>query len=238
MQLHQLGGGRVEQFGGQGQGEVDTGGDPATGQQIAVANHPILQRDCAQRLEQLVIGPVSGGAFALEQSRRTQHQRAGAHRRDVPRVGGLGLEKVQSLVIFHQGTDATATGHADHVQCRAIIEGGGRFQQQAGAGGDRHQVFPDQMHFHIRQRGQYVVRAGQVQLLNLWKQQKTDLQRHGVFSREVGGRFDSRLVGFGAYANIPTNYAKCRKPSMYSLSPTCKYSTSPGRCRFSLRPTT
>ncbi|MNP38364.1 hypothetical protein D3C76_1318720 [compost metagenome] len=110
---------------------------------------------------------MGGGAFALQQARRTKHQRTSAHGRDVFRLGGLPLDEGQRLLVFHQGPDAGPAGNADHVELRAVLERGSGQQHQPGAGSDRRQVLPDQVDLHVWQRGQYVIRAGQVQLLDL-----------------------------------------------------------------------
>ena len=71
------------------QREIDAGGDARAGDDVAVHDDALADRNGAERLEMLDRGPMAGRALALEQTRGAQHQRAGADRRDVFRARRL-----------------------------------------------------------------------------------------------------------------------------------------------------
>jgi hypothetical protein len=55
----------------------DTGGDAATGERVAVADHTLLHRDRADAREEMMVGAVRRGALPPEEARRAEDERAG-----------------------------------------------------------------------------------------------------------------------------------------------------------------
>jgi len=81
---------------------------------------------------------MTGGAPALEQAGRAEHQRAGAHGCHVARRRRLLAQKFQRRLIFHEVLLARAAGHHHHVERRTIGIGDGRHDLHTAIG--RHSV--------------------------------------------------------------------------------------------------
>ena len=161
------------------QGEVDSRGHAAAGDDIAVDHHALGDRRRAERAQHLAAHPVRRGALALKQSRGAEHQRAGAHARDVARAFRLTADEVERLGIVEQRVHASAAGHADEIELRAVRERRGRRDLHAAARRHRLSRFPDEMHFRVGKLDEDLVRAGHVELRDVGEQQKTDVEGHG-----------------------------------------------------------
>ena len=89
-----------------------------------------------------------------EQARRRQHQRAAADRSHVSGALGLVAQEGQDLLVLHQGIDAHAAGHPQHVELRAVVEGEVGHQNEAGGAVDALDPLPDQPHLGVGGRGE------------------------------------------------------------------------------------
>ena len=96
--------------------------------------------------EKLHRRPVRRRAIALQQAGRAQHQRSRADRGDVFRARRLLAQEGQHLLVIDHVVGASAAGHADHVELRAIGKADGRRDRQHGVARYRFDPFPDQMH--------------------------------------------------------------------------------------------
>ncbi len=124
-------------------------------------------------------GPVAGGAFATQQARRREQQRAGAHRGDVARLRTEPADGGEIGLVFDGGHRAEAAGHAEQV---ALIDA-----VQAAKPGEAH----DGIHFELAtlDRSEHAARAGQASehLVGSGEVELGDAGKEGEDDVEGGG---------------------------------------------------
>ncbi|MCU1372296.1 MAG: DJ/PfpI family protein [Ilumatobacteraceae bacterium] len=130
--------------------QVDPGGDAGGGPAVAVVDVDLVGEHLDRRAglgQQVARRPVGGGLEAVEQARRTQHQRAGADRRDAPGPSGQVPDLREEGVVGHQRPGAPAADHEQGVEVvpQSVERGigadldsaGGLHPSAAGRGDDR-----------------------------------------------------------------------------------------------------
>jgi hypothetical protein len=107
-----------------GQGEVDPGGNPGTGHDLALEHHPLRGGLGAVATERLVGPPMSCGLEPVEQPRRAQQQRS---RADRGRVGGVFVDGPDPVdhraVVVGDAPRGAATGDQNDVGLCDLVEG-------------------------------------------------------------------------------------------------------------------
>src|SRR5580704_15389410 len=125
-------------LGNHAQSKVDSGGNAARGDDIAVLDDAgFLMRGADQR-QQPGKRPVCRGATALQQPGGAENEGSRAHRSDVLRGGRLPTNELYRLPISHRSNDpAAAARYADQIQPRAILKGMRRYETEAAIAGNR-----------------------------------------------------------------------------------------------------
>src|SRR6516165_998815 len=95
-------------FGNHAEPKIDAGGDTARGDYIAVTHDPCLLEFRAEERQQFGVGPMRGGAPALQQPGDAEHEGAGANRGDVFGAGCLPAHEIDGLAIADRADDAFA----------------------------------------------------------------------------------------------------------------------------------
>ena len=136
-------------------------------------------------------------ALALEKPRSAKHQRARANTGDIARRRCLPPEESECFRIIQQGIHARTARHADQIKRGAIRHGDIRQNAHAAIGLHGVHGLGDQMHLGIGEFRENLIGAGQVQLGDFRKQQKTDFECHGRYLR-----CDCRMKESLAHGNL------------------------------------
>ena len=130
--------------------------------------------------------PVAGGVDAVEDARRAEQERAGAHRRREPRVRVHLAEPIdQRVAVAHHPAGDRAAGHDDDLRPRRPRR---RFESTGtttsprlsatGPGSDG-----DELHLGVREAGEHVVRADQVEGGEPWEHGEGDVHAAHLCAR-------------------------------------------------------
>jgi hypothetical protein len=96
------------------------------------------------------------------------------------------------LLVVHQCHLAAATGHADHVELRAVGEGRGRHDGETSVGRNRIERLPDHVQLGVGHAAQDLRGSRRVELREIGEEQDADMDgvSHGVpfASSKVDGR--------------------------------------------------
>src|SRR6202042_1007874 len=103
---------------------------------------------------------------------------------DETRFGRLSPEEAEHGLVGEQRIDADAAGHAKDVELRAFGESFVGVQPEAGRGGQRVAVLPNEADARLRPSREHVVGTGQIELLDIWENEKADFDGHEDVSCE------------------------------------------------------
>src|SRR5262245_40813594 len=154
------------------QAEIDAGGDPTAGDEIAVDDNPALVRDRAEPAEELTRSPMGGCALASEQARSAEQERPGTHRGDKARAPGDRSDRIDQSVISEQLEYAGSTWNTEHVEFGTFLERGVGPQFETPLGLYRLRILPEQLHRSPRHPAKHFVRPGEIELRDLREQQE------------------------------------------------------------------
>ena len=155
--------------------EIDTGGDAAAGNAVAVDHDALVDRNRPEGSKLIAHQPMAGRLVSVDQPCGAEDQAAGANRRDVPRRSTLVANERNHLVIVHGGDLPRTAADAEHIQIRTVGECRGRQQRQADIADHRLDALPKQMNPNVRQAGKDLERPGDVQLGHPGIVQNSDL---------------------------------------------------------------
>ena len=196
------------------QAEVDTGRDPAAGDAVAVDHDASRYGGRAEKRQQGHGRPMGGCPVASEQAGRAQHERAGAHRRDILRARRLVPQKTENALVLHQRLLARSAGHHHHIQLRASRVGGAGCQHQPAVRADGVQGGGDDMHSGIRKPREDFIRPGEVQLGHVREEQHPNVRGcargdHRVTRMRMGSRpiDTSSVTARGSHVNNQSRVA-------------------------------
>ncbi len=188
--------------------EVDARRHAAAGDVLAVDHDPCRIGNRAELREHVARQPVARGALTDQQSRRAEHERTRAHRREQAHFRGLGAQEVEHRVVFHQRVDAGAAGHADHVELRAAGEVDCGLKQHPRVALHRFERLPDPVDARAGNARQDLERPGDVELGDARENDQADVEA-GAVGRCVahGGSRENAEPAY--YSRSP---APCRNP--------------------------
>ena len=131
----------------------------------------------AERLEQMVRGPVRRRLLSPQEPRRAEHERAGADGGDKPRCFRLTAHEGDRRLVVHERVDPRAAWNAQNVEQGRLVERQIGREDEAGRRDHRLEGLRDQPHARAGPGRKNLVRPGQVELLDIWKDQKAELER-------------------------------------------------------------
>jgi hypothetical protein len=167
---------------GHGQGQVQAGGDPGRGPDVAVADEDRVRVDRDLRIplrEVLASGPVGDGPAAVQQSGLGQQERSAADRCRAPGPSG-GLPEPGDQAGVLTGPEDPRAAHRDEGVDRpgGLRERRRRRDRETAAGGDGPGVGGDDVHCHARDvppdLGEHFVRTGEVEDLEVREDSEDD----------------------------------------------------------------
>ena len=148
--------------------EIDARGDARRGRELAVDHVPIVRYPDAEARERLARQPVGRCPSTSEHSCLRQEQRARAHRADPIRRPRAASDVVHHDRVAHEGKLAGTAWHEQHVERRCIGERGGRSDLDLAFGLYRSGAGPDQVHTGVRDPGQHLPGADEIQRSEPW----------------------------------------------------------------------
>lgn len=157
--------GVAAQGGDHRQREVDAGGDPGAGDDVAVPHYPLGHRDRPEIAQDLVGHPVAGGSFAGQQAGHAQQQAAGADAGDPLSLASPVGQEGDRLGIVH-GADRTrrASRHEKKGRPpRAVGESRGGRYGNSGVAGHRVVRLRHQRHRGAEHAGEKILWTHQVE---------------------------------------------------------------------------
>jgi hypothetical protein len=120
---------------------------------------------------------------AGQEARGAEHERAGAHRRDVLRGRAEPRAVREGLGVVEERALARAAGDEQEVRREDVGERARRDDLHAGVGADRREMLPDELDGGVGDAGEDLVRTRQIELRQPGVQQHRHVDRHGPIMR-------------------------------------------------------
>ena len=126
--------------------------------------------DGSDGVEQSVRRPVRRRTPTDKQASGPEHERSGAHARDVACVLGLPLDELDSEVVLQQVERAFPPGDHEHIGLWRVVERRGRHDGESRVSADWFPVAPGQIDGRTGQSGEELHRPGEVELCDVREQ--------------------------------------------------------------------
>jgi hypothetical protein len=167
------------------QRDVDARRHAAAGDAVLAHDDAFFFRPGAERLQKLHRCPVRRGLVAGEQTRGAEEQRAGAGGGDPAGAIALQAKKREQVFVEHRVVYARPAGDEEHVADREVGEDRVRQDRQSAFALDRVGRRGHEMHGRARQAMEHLVRAGEVELREIRKEDARELHDGHLIAQNV-----------------------------------------------------